>query len=56
MQAVKIAFLCISWPNLTQNLKYAMKDGETFNSLLDIYQTTSTRDIERSTPMTIAKG
>ena len=50
MQAVKSRFLCISWPNLTQNLKYARKDGETFNSLLDIYQTISTRDIKRLTP------
>jgi len=27
-----------------------IQDGETFNSLLDVNQTTSTRDIERLTP------
>jgi len=31
-------------------VKYARKDDETFNSLLDVNQTTSTRDIEILTP------
>ena len=31
-------------------MKYTRKDSETFNSLLDVYQTTSTQDIERLTP------
>jgi len=31
-------------------VKYARKDDETFNSLLDVYQATSTQDIERLTP------
>jgi len=31
-------------------VKYARKDGETVNSLLDVYQTTSTRHREINAP------